>query len=406
MIWTIAWKNIWRNKLRSIIVISAITLGLLSGMYSSAIMLGMYAQRLETSINREVSHIQIHNPKYNENKEIQYSIDNEEEVRKFLSKMPEIKAISYRTKIMGMINSPTSASGIQILGVNPEEERKVSTLYKTICDTCGSYFKGVSRNPIVLSLNLTEKLKVRLHSKIVLRFQDVNGMLTEGAFKIAGQYKTNNTIFDEMNVFVRKADLSAMTGNKEKTHEIAILLHKDAEPDVVKEKIKAKFPELSVMTWKEIQPDLGYIIDIMDIYLYFILGIILLALSFGIINTMLMVVLERVRELGMLMAIGMNRLRIFRMIMLETILLSLTGGIIGMVLSSITISLSHSKGINLAIFKRGIEYLGYDSVIYPYITFDYYIGLTILVIITGIISSLYPARRALKLNPAEAVRTD
>jgi len=108
----------------------------------------------------------------------------------------------------------------------------------------------------------------------------------------------------------------------------------------------------------------------------------------------------------MLMAVGMNRLRVFTMIVLETVFLSLTGGIIGIVLAVMLTAITGKTGIDLSLWAQGLNSFGYDSVIYPEIGFDSIVGVTILVIITGIISAIYPARKAIKLKPAEAIRID
>jgi ABC-type antimicrobial peptide transport system permease subunit len=122
---------------------------------------------------------------------------------------------------------------------------------------------------------------------------------------------------------------------------------------------------------------------------------------------MLMAVLERVKELGMLMAIGMNRKRVFRMIMLETVFLSLIGAIIGMVITYMIILYTGRVGIDLSAFiQEGMEGLGFSAHLFPILSWDSYLQLTLLVILTGILASIYPARKALKLNPAEALRID
>ena len=142
---SLSWKNIWRNKLRSLIVILAITIGLFSGMFATSIMFGLSKQRSDNAIEYEITHIQIHNPKYLDNKEIQYTIPKAEAIAEQLNTMPEVKSFSLRTKIIGMICSATTAKGIQIYGIDPASEKQVSAIYKTICDTCGKYFEGVSK---------------------------------------------------------------------------------------------------------------------------------------------------------------------------------------------------------------------------------------------------------------------
>jgi ABC-type lipoprotein release transport system permease subunit len=134
--------------------------------------------------------------------------------------------------------------------------------------------------------------------------------------------------------------------------------------------------------------------------------IILAALAFGIVNTMLMVVLERTKELGMLTAIGMNKRRVFSLIMLESVFLSVVGGIAGMIIGYITIVLTSKNGINLSQYAEGFEAYGYSAHFFPQIDVKFFIIITIMIIVTGIISSIYPALKALKLNPVEAIRTE
>ncbi len=134
-------------------------------------------------------------------------------------------------------------------------------------------------------------------------------------------------------------------------------------------------------------------------------AIILIGMLFGIINTMLMAVLERIRELGMLMAVGMNKFKIFFMIVLETIYLAISGGVVGLILGALTISYYSKAGIDLSFAAEGLESYGYDSIIYTYINPAYYPILAGMVIIMAIIAAIYPAIKALKLNPAAAIRT-
>jgi ABC-type antimicrobial peptide transport system permease subunit len=143
----------------------------------------------------------------------------------------------------------------------------------------------------------------------------------------------------------------------------------------------------------------------MDIMMGVFMMIILGALGFGIINTMLMVILERTKELGMLMAIGMTKKRVFIMIMYETIFLALVGGLMGEVLSMFLIKYFGKAGIDLSSMAEGLESVGYSAITYPFLETYRYLQITILVLITGILASVYPAIKALRLNPAEALRT-
>ena len=189
-------------------------------------------------------------------------------------------------------------------------------------------------------------------------------------------------------------------------NEVAIRYRANTDINDAKKELEGVFPKLSVQTWKELAPTLMAIVGMMDQFGFILIMIILLALTFGIINVMLMVIIERTRELGMLMAIGMNRFRVFRMIMLETVFMSLTGAVIGVILSAGTIALTSRNGINFASWAEGFEALGYNAHVFPVIETTFYIFLGIMVIIAAMLASIWPARKALKLQPADAVRDE
>ncbi len=144
-------------------------------------------------------------------------------------------------------------------------------------------------------------------------------------------------------------------------------------------------------------------VEALDVYLYYIVGIILLALLFSILNTMLMAVLERMREIGVLMAVGMSKARIFLMIMLETVMLTMIGGPFGLLLSYGFVTYFGEVGINLG----GAAYsdLGFAAIVYPYLDARSYLEVTLMVAVMAVIAAVYPARKALKLIPVEAIRT-
>lgn len=411
MIFSIAWKNVWRNKLRSLIIITSISLGLLGGIFYLAFANGMAQQQINSAIKTLISNIQLHNPNFLVNNEIKFTIDNPVKKLEVINATKGVKSASERFISPAMASSAITGTGIIINGVIPSKEKEVSDLYTKLVE--GNYFESDLKNPIIIGQKLADKLKVKTSSKIVITIQNSAGDISYGAFRVVGIYKTDNSAVDQVNVYVNKTDLCTLIEvDKESVNEIGILLNHNELTAQVTEKLKKQFAVeinseiLTVRGWEEIQPVLKMFNEMTIQFSMIFVMIILVALSFGIINTMLMSVMERVREIGMLMAIGMNKIKVFLMIMLETVMLSITGGVVGLLLSYVAIELTNRSGIDLSAFAEGLNSWGYSAFVYPELANLYYIQIGMLVFITAMFASILPARKALKFNPAEAVRHD
>ena len=406
MLFKIAWRNIWRSKLRSTVVIFAIASGLVGGLGASAWMNGMAKQRVKNSFDFQIANIQLHNPNFSVNLDVKKTIDSVNQKIAFIKKIAGVKAVTERFKTSAMASTANKNLGVTVIGVNPKSEKEVFSLYKTIDSLSGNFFDTNTKNGIVISKALAKELKVKLHSKIVLTFQDYNGELTGAAYKIIGLFKTNDSNWDKSNVFVNNANFVSILGvPANQCHEIDITLNDYMQAPIISKEIQQKYPKILSEDWAQIDPYTSLLNNFMDVMMGVFMIIILAALGFGIVNTMLMVILERTKEIGMLMAIGLNKRKLFVVIMLETIFLSLVGAIVGELISMLLIRYFGVVGIDLSSMQQGLESVGYSAITYPSLEFVRYIQITIMVIITGILASIYPALKALKLNPAEAIRT-
>lgn len=406
MLIKIAWRNIWRSRMRSAVVIFAIASGLVGGLFSSAWMNGMAVQRVQSTFALETAHIQFHHPEFSDNFDIKKTIKSTKTKLKEIAETDGVKAVTSRFKTSAMAATANKNMGVTLVGVRTEGEKEVFDLYKKIDSSSGDFFETNKKNSIVISRALAKELKIKLKSKIVLTFQDFNGEITGAAFKVVGIFKTDNSTWDKMHVFVQADDLAAVLEiPDDQSHEIDILLEDYTQATMISAQMQKKYGDILSEDWSEIQPYISFLTEYMNIMMGVFMAIILGALGFGIVNTMLMVILERTRELGMLMAIGMTKRRVFMMIMLETLFLALVGALIGEVLSMLLIYYYGNTGIDISSMAEGMESVGYSAITFPVLEGYRYVQITMMVIIIGILASIYPAIKGLKLDPAEAIRT-
>jgi putative ABC transport system permease protein len=403
MLISLAWKNIWRNKKRSMIVVLAITFGLWGGLFSGSIMMGMGESIVNTAIDRDLAHLQLHHKEFKAEKDISLIIPNGQTIIDSLKGIPEVAAVCGRFIIEGMAASASSNFGVQITGIDPLAEKSVTNLYTRLI--AGSYFEPERKNQVVIGKKLAERLNLNLRSRVVLSFQGAGEALINVACRVNGIYKSESSQFDELYVYVTQQDLFRLLEIAPAVHEIAVRLTSAQQLETVKTELVKRYPGLSVQSWTDIAPELAFLAYTMQGFTYLFVAIILCALLFGITNTMLMSVVDRIREFGVLLALGMKKGKIFLMIILETIFLSLTGGVGGIFIAGITIWYFSSAGIDLSMVAASMESFGASTMLYPYLPYMMYIILTIMIILSANFAAVFPAVKAIRLRPAEAIRT-
>jgi ABC-type lipoprotein release transport system permease subunit len=405
MIFKVAWRNIWRSKTRSLIVLSSIAIGVWAGLLIIGFSFGMNNERTASAIRSTLGHAQIHHADFLVEPKATAVITPEqlEGIRAALESEPRVTGWTDRAVLQGMIAAPKTNRAARILAIDPESERARTNLEEMMVE--GTFFDESMRNPVVIGKKLADKLGVGMKKKIVLTFQDASGNLSRASFRVGGIYQSLNAQWDEFNVYITQKDLRKTTG-LDMIHEVVVYYEETVATEEITDALVEIMPvEAKVLSWKDNSPELGFADDMMGIMLILVLGIIMTALLFGIINNMLMAILERRRELGMLMAIGMNKRKLFLMILLETLLLGIVGGPVGMLLGDVTIRIMMNIGVDLSSKKEGLAELGVQSIIYPEVVPEYYIIMALMVIGTALLASIIPAYRALKLNPVEAIRS-
>ncbi|MBE0501745.1 MAG: ABC transporter permease [Desulfuromonadales bacterium] len=401
MLMTLAWRNVWRNKLRSGIMIAAMIFGLLGALLMVGFVQAMTENMVDNAIRYQTAHLQIHNHKFLLNEELSAWIPEAENLAASIRQQSGVEAVTARQVVDGMLASAASSRGVRINGIRPQDEIRVTDLQQSL--VAGKMLTETGRNPILVSRRNADKLNLRLGSKVVLTFTNIDGDVTGAAFRIVGLFKTPASAFDDSNIFVRRSDLARFSG-LDQAHEIAIRIADDQQLTELQEKITTLVEEQGVVqNWGEVQPVLAAMTGSMDIANAIVAGVFIAALGFGIINIMMMSVFERTREFGVLMAIGMTHARVLLLIIMESVLLGAVGGLLGLAAGRLMLAITDQFGLPFGAVAEGLGAYGVDAVLYPSVKGSFYLLMFGMVLFTSLVAALYPARQILKKRPSEAL---
>lgn len=384
-------------------MMSAVAIGVWSIIFMVSFYNSLIGAISRNSLQYDYSHIQIHHEGYLSDPGLDFQLRNPSKLLEFPSQMADIKAASGRLIVNGMVASPKTNLGIQVYAIDPADEAAVTDLSGFLVK--GNYFTNIKRNPILLSQKLAEKLKVKVRSKVVITVQDMKANIRAGAFRVSGIFHSKSPRINKDVIYVRHTDLSNLLNTTDSSfNEFAYLLKDNESLIKTKKTMEVKTDNL-VRTYREIAPEFDLIEEASAVSKQVITVIVMLALLFGIINTMLMAVLERTKEIGILRAIGMYKRKIFLMIVLETTMISLVSAPVGLIAGFLTnVYFEKTGGMDLSQYAGALEQYGGDAIFYPEIAQSTYFFLMLVVIMTALMGAIYPAIKAVNLKPLEAIR--
>jgi ABC-type lipoprotein release transport system permease subunit len=384
------------------IVMTSIIVGCAAVMLYDAIAVGFTRQKFDTEISNHTTHFQINKKGFNDNKVIGNRIDNPEAIENTLKKLQYIEHYSPRVMSYGMLSSAENSSGVTIIGINPELEKHTTSISKSIIK--GRYLRNTA-NEIVIGREAADKLAVGLNDKVIMIVAASDGSVQSEMFRIAGIFNASSSEFNRTYSYINieTAQRMLMIGNA--ITQFAVIGDNKKLLDENKKKISKVVPkDIEVLSFADIMPlSIMYIemADQMMIIMYVIIGI---AVLFGIINTMLMSVFERIQEFGVLMSIGMKRSKIFLMVIFEAFFIGTLGTISGFIIGFGFYLIIARTGIDLSAFAEGLNSFGIKSLIYPILSFDIVIRAVFVIPTITIIGAIYPAQKAIRLLPTEAMR--
>ena len=399
----LSWRNLWRNRRRTGIMLGAITVGVWAMIFMTALMRGMVDDMIEQGISNLPGHIQIQHPDYRDDPSVVNSIPAPR--GSLLQALENSGARRWTTRIgvPAVVSSERENRGIRLLGVMPDDEQEVSGIPGRISE--GRFLESVDDTGIIIGARLAERLETRLGKRVVITSQSPENELRERGFRVVGIYRAEMPAIEEVEVYAARATLQRLLGIENQVSQIIILGDDYRDIDALFRQLEAAVPaDLDIRTWQQIDTFLDAMFDMMDGFVLIWVIIIFLALSFGLVNTLVMAVFERVREIGLMQALGMRPRLILYQLLLESLLLLLIGLAGGNAIALATIKPLES-GLDLSAVAEGMAMMGAGSVLYPSLTLHDVLLANGVVILLGLLASLLPAWRAAGLDPVKALNT-
>ncbi|CAB1061322.1 Lipoprotein release ABC-type transport system, LolE-like permease protein [Olavius sp. associated proteobacterium Delta 1] len=400
----LAWRNIWRNSRRTAIILIAVVIGVWSMIILGSLMRGIAVGMVKNGIATLIGHIQIHQKGYRNDPAIENSIMDPSAVNNVLHRVLADRAQwTERVRVNAVASNAHQSTAVTLVGIDPEPEANISFIGTAV--TRGHFLTADDRNGILVGDALLDKLETKLGRKLVLMSQDTDQEIASRAFRIVGTFQAEMESTEKQFVFVLRQTSQKMLKMDKGISEISILLPETSDIQKVYEQLISALPSehLEVHSWQELMPFQTAYLRILDGFMYIWYLVVFVAMGFGIVNTTLMAVYERMREFGLLKALGMKPWWILREVLTESLLLLITGMIIGNILGFLTIYALSSSGIDLSALAAGVEYAGMTRVIYPAINIKDIAVANLVVMLLGLLVSVYPAVKAARFTPVEAL---
>lgn len=401
-IFKMAFRDLGRNRRRSFFSALAISVGLAILMLMSSVVNGEMGSAIDGAIVLQSGHIQVRSASYNENKSSlkwEELVANPNEVASKIAALPQVKAATPRLFASGFISAGTQSAGARIFGIDPASAANEPYRLGIIS---GSYLTADDSGGLLIGKPIAEKLHLKAGDNVSLSINTANGDVVEQTFAVRGIYSTNTFGFDNATIFLPLAKAQAITQTQNHASTIFVLLNNTSYTDSVASALKGS--DLKVLTWKDLNTlALGWETQA-NSYIGILYMIVLAIAASVIINTLIMSVYERTREIGILSAIGMRGGRIMVLFLSESIFLAIGGVIMGVLLGLLGVTLFNINGFSIG--KMALTGFMLSDTIYAKLTLDSTINLSIVTFIVTILAGLYPSIMASRLQPVEALRAE
>jgi len=397
----LAWRNLWRNHRRTLIMLLAIAVGVWAMIFMTALMRGMVDEMIRDGIDSLPGYVQIHHSDFRDDPSIDNSLKAPGPELLLALESPATAGWASRVRVPAMISSERDSRGITLLGVDPASEITLGFELDNIVE--GRFLNSPEDKGLVVGRKLLERLETGLGKRVVVMSQDPENNVADRGFRIVGVYKASLESQEENFVYSGRSSIQSLLKMGPLVSEIAVAGHDYRAVDDLLSIIRdASPPGSEVLPWMELESYLYSMMNMMDGFVLVWIIVVFIALSFGLVNTLMMAVFERIREIGLMQALGMRPSSIIYLILMESLLLLALGLLTGNILAISSI-LPLREGIDLSAVAKGMEMMGAGSTLYPALKLRDLATANVVVIVLGLLTSLLPAWHASRYSPVEAI---
>jgi len=401
-----AWRNLWRNKRRTIITISSILFAMFFALVMRSMQIGSYANMVDNVVGSYMGYIQIHGAEYWDKKTIDESLDASKFPEREIGQLKNVEGLVPRLESFALASSENVTKGTLLTGIIPEKEDEFTGLSEKIVD--GNYLEN-GDGKVMLAEKLASYLKLGLGDTLVLISKGYHGVSAAGKYAVKGILHFPSPELNKQLVYMNLEDCQVFFGTEERLTSYVVLLGRH-DPKIIAQTRDAIRKALSqsyeVMSWEDMMPELVQIIESDNAGGKIMLGILYMIIAFGIMGTIMMMTLERIREFGVMVAVGMQKFKLGLVVLFETILMGLIGIILGSVLSMPFIYYYYLNPIRLTgDAAASIESFGVEPIMPFAWESSFYFNQALVVLVITLITALYPFYKVIKLEPANALKS-
>lgn len=406
-LFAVAWRNLWRHRRRTLITASAMGVGVAMCMSMIALQDGMFGQMFDVMVTDSLGHVQLHHPEYPGKKRMHDTLKDGETLIAEAEALDGVTGTAPRLMAFALAGGEEKSAGAQILGVSPVREDAVTGISNKTID--GAWLPAAPGLKAVIGHELAKDLELAVGDELVLVGQDAYGGMANDLFEVVGIARTGKTAMDRNGVWVHLADLQTFQAQDDELHELLVIGTDADQADVLKDSLAGlgTANDALVQTWREADPPTASMMDSSDATAFILLAVVLSVSALGILNTMLMSVFERMREFGVLRALGLRPGKLMQVVVLESLLLATIATAIGLLMGGALDAYLVVYGIDFSASSGdGMSFAGItmDPVVKGKVEPGGIIITVIAVYFCTLAAAIWPALRAARLEPVEAMR--